>query len=414
MRPTFFLLCLSLAGLSGLAGCSRSDAVSSEATGTAAGFQAKRSDAVRPGALAEPAGRGAGRNPGRGAGRGFGRAVALTDAERGAIGFETTRASLRPLRSEMRAMGSVLAPRTRQAIVSYPFTARIAAVHVSLGDWVKAGTKVVTLQSEEVGTAKAAYHKAVTDADLARSCYEREKRLFERGVGAQKAYQASEAEWKLARAELATTEKRLHVLGLTDAELERVRSTHDIDPVATLYAPIAGKVVEIGPVLGAMVDQATEILTIMDPTILWVDAEVFERDIARLRMGQEVAVTVPAYPGETFPGRVTYIGDRVKSETRTIVVRSEVNNPGHRIRPGMFANVGFTLRDDSGVLALPERAILDDPDGKLVFVRSDSGFIAQGHLPGPQRPARQHHHREPGHGCGGRGAADHASRSRAC
>jgi membrane fusion protein, heavy metal efflux system len=320
---------------------------------------------------------GFGRGSPRRLGRGFGRSasVTLTNQEHEALGVETVRASRRLLRSELRVMGSVLAPRTRQAIVSYPFSGRLSAVHVSLGDWVKAGQPVATLQCEEAGAAKAAYHKARTDSELAVGSFERERRLFERGVGAQKGYLAAEAEWKLARAEVASTQKKLHVLGLTEQQIADVAASFDIDPAITLFAPISGKVVQIGPVLGAMVDSATEILTIMDPSVLWVDAEVFERDIAQLHRGQEVTISVPAYPGEIFRGRVSYIGDTVKEETRTIAVRSEVPNGDQRLKAGMFASIVFALREERPVLSLPERALLDEHGELFVFVRAGDEFI---------------------------------------
>jgi cobalt-zinc-cadmium efflux system membrane fusion protein len=139
-----------------------------------------------------------------------------------------------------------------------------------------------------------------------------------------------------------------------------------------LYAPIAGKVVTLDAVLGGMVDESTEILTLMDPSRLWVDAEVYERDIARVRVGQEVEVTVPAYPEETFPGKITYISDVLDPETRTITVRTEVDNAGLRLKPGMFADLDIKLNENGTALAVPAEAVLDDQGRNLVFIRIDT------------------------------------------
>jgi membrane fusion protein, heavy metal efflux system len=199
----------------------------------------------------------------------------------------------------------------------------------------------------------------------------------DRGVGARKTLLSAETELKVARSSFAAAEKRLLVLGLSAADVAAVVASSDIDPMITLYAPVAGKVVGSAPVLGSMVDQSTEILTIMDPTTLCVDAEVYERDLSKLRVGQEVAVTVPAYPGEVFAGHICYIGDIVKPETRTITVRSEILNRGQRLKDGMFADVRLFLEGETKVLALPERAVLDDQDTKLVFVKMDGGYRPQ-------------------------------------
>ncbi len=319
-------------------------------------------------------GRGRGRSGGRGPHR---RHVSLTTDEERMIRVSTVRAEHRPLRKGLQAMGNIYAPPERKAIVSYPFPARIARVLVRPGQWLKRGQPLVTLQAEEVGAAKSALLRARADLELAESSCERERRLVNRGVGARTALLAAEASLKVARSEVEAAEKRLLVLGLTAEEVAAVLSSGRVDPAITLYAPVSGKVVGPMPVLGSMVDQSTEILTILDPTILCVDAEVYERDLAKLRVGQEVSVSVPAYPGEVFTGRISYIGDVVKPETRTITVRSEIDNRDQRLKDGMFADVRLFQEAESPVLALPERAVLDDGEGKLVFVKTESGYRPQ-------------------------------------
>ncbi len=349
--------------------------------------QAAAAGAARPDdEEATRAGRGPGRNRGgpsahglgRPGGRGLNRRyVALTSDEERMIHVSTVRADYRPLRPGFQAMGNVYAPPERKAIISYPFPARVARVLVRPGQWLKRGQPLVTLQAEEVGAAKSAFLRARADLELAESSHERERRLVDRGVAARKALLAAEASLKVARSEVDAAEKRLLVLGLSTEEVAAVSSSGRVDPTISLYAPVAGKIVGPMPVLGSMVDQSTEILTIMDPTTLCVDAEVYERDLSKLRVGQEVSVSVPAYPGEVFTGRICYIGDVVKPETRTITVRSEIDNRAQRLKDGMFADVRLFQQAGSPVLALPERAVLDDREGKLVFVKTASGYRPQ-------------------------------------
>jgi cobalt-zinc-cadmium efflux system membrane fusion protein len=147
--------------------------------------------------------------------------------------------------------------------------------------------------------------------------------------------------------------------------------------VITLFSPISGKVVQYNVVLGGMVDQASEILTIMDPRLLCVDAEIYERDISKIKAGQNVDVSVPAYPDEKFQGKIGYIGDVLKEETRTITVRTEVENRDTSLKPGMFANITVFLNHQNRALALPREAILDDQNDKMVFVKRDNLFFPQ-------------------------------------
>jgi cobalt-zinc-cadmium efflux system membrane fusion protein len=322
-----------------------------------------------------PPGRGLGLR--RGQGTTIPEVIALSDEEKKAFDVQTVKVSRRAMRSQLKAMGKVLSPQQKRAIVSYAFPARIADIHVAIGDWVEAGQKLVTLQSEEVGKARAEFFKAEADYELAKRNLEREKNLNERGVGARKNLLATEAEFKVAEASLDAAEKKLHVLGFSEGQVDELKKSHQINPIISLYSPIKGKVIAFSAVRGAMVDQNSEILTIMDPTVVWVDAEIYERDIARIKLGQEAKIAVPAYPAESFLGKIIYIGDVLKEETRTITVRTEVPNREYKLKPGMFADMTIYLNHQDEVLAVPEAAVLDDRDDKIVFVKIDDGYRLQ-------------------------------------
>jgi len=324
-------------------------------------------------------GPGSGRGLGRGLGRGgrrweIGQTVKLSESQRKSVEIRTARAVLKPMRSRLRAMGKLFVPQPRKAIVSYPFPARIAEIHAVVGEWVKPGQKLVTLQSEEVGHARAEYYKSQADRELARQNLERERALFERGAGAQKNVFSAEAQFKVAGAMLDAAEKKLHILGFSEAQLLEMNERHDVFPLITLYSPISGKIVESKTVLGAMVDQSVEILTLMDPSLLWVEADIYERDIARVRIGQDAEIAVPAYAGEIFKGRISFIGDVLREETRTITVRTDVRNPDSKLKPGMFADVTLDVAEDGRALVVPQEAILDDGGDSIVFIPVAGGY----------------------------------------
>ena len=170
-------------------------------------------------------------------------------------------------------------------------------------------------------------------------------------------------------------EKKLHVLGFTEEQVKVITETHQISPAITLFAPISGKIIENKATLGAMVDQSTEILTIMDPNLLVIDADIYEKDIAKIRIGQQVEVSVPAYPQEKFIGKTSYISDILNEKTRTITVRTEVKNHKFKLKPGMFADIDIFLNHQSQALVLPKEAILDDKDEHIVFIQIDDKYI---------------------------------------
>lgn len=300
--------------------------------------------------------------------------VVLSAKEKEAVKIETAKVVYKKIQSWVPANGKIIAPNNRMFVVSYAFPARVSKIIVKVGDWVNEGSLLITLQSEEVGKSKAEFFKARADLELAQANFERQKRLFEGGAGAQKDYLAAEAELKVARANLEASEKKLHLLGFSEEDVKQIIAVHQINPVITLYSPIKGKVVEVKVVPGEMVDQAKDMMTILDPRILWVDAEIFEKDIARIRLGQNVEIKVPAYPERIFTGKVSYIGDILKENTRTITVRTEVENPELLLKPGMFASLKINLNAERPVLAVPEEAIVDQQGEKFVFLPRGQGF----------------------------------------
>jgi len=386
MKTKVLWYLIALCGLGAAAGCQGrrdSQAAAAGRTGeqtnpASAEAQTAAAPGAPPGQFGRtPPGRGLGRLlGGRGAGRGrlpYG-SLELTAVEVQSLGIATAKVAYQSMRSLHSAMGRVLAPQTRMAKVSYAFPARISAVHVKIGDLVEKGQPVLTVQSEEVGRAKSEYYKMMADLELARQNYEREKRLSDRGVGAQKNTLAAEAGFKVAQVSLEMAEKKLHVLGFSEAEVRSIAETHQVHPEIKIPAPISGRVIELKALLGSMMDQTTDLMTIMDPSVLWVDAEVFERDIAKIRIGQEVRITVLSYPGQVFPGKISYISETMNPETRTLNVRTEVQNRDLKLKHGMFADVTIILNGGHRVLTVPVEAVLENNNQDIVFVKSGAGY----------------------------------------
>jgi cobalt-zinc-cadmium efflux system membrane fusion protein len=301
-----------------------------------------------------------------------GRMVEISEPEGRSLQLETAAVERRALASRLRAMGQVLADPYRRAIVSYPFPARVSRIDARIGEWVDPGQELLVLQSEEVGEATSAFYRARADHALARANFERESQLLENGVGARKNHTLAESELRVAEANLEAAEKKLHVMGFTEEDIRRLGETHQILPTIALHAPIAGKVVTSNAVLGGMIDQGTEILTILDPTRVWVEAAVYEKDIARVKVGQRAQVSVAAYPDEAFQGIIAYVGDLLDPETRTVTARTEVPNPQMKLKPGMFAELTIELAQNGGALAVPDEAVLQDQEWSMVFVWKDS------------------------------------------
>ncbi|MCK5057990.1 MAG: efflux RND transporter periplasmic adaptor subunit [Candidatus Aminicenantes bacterium] len=284
------------------------------------------------------------------------------------VGIKTAVVKPGLVKTTLQAMGKVLAPNNRKALVGFAGSARIVELHAAVGNWVEAGQPLVTLVCEEVGNAQSDFVKALTDCELAKLGSDREERLFKKDIGAKKEFLEAKANYEIARANLNAAEKKLYVLGFSKKQIEKISVTKNVNPNVTLSAPISGRVVRNNALLGAVIDSAAEIMTIIDPTDLWIDAEIFEKDLSKVKLDQEVDITVPAYPGETFSGKIHYIGDIVNPETRTITVRTKVVNRDFRLKPGMFADIKLLINHKEDAVIVPKQAVLDDGELKILFV----------------------------------------------
>jgi membrane fusion protein, heavy metal efflux system len=138
-----------------------------------------------------------------------------------------------------------------------------------------------------------------------------------------------------------------------------------------IKAQIDGVIIDRKATTGELVDKAKEIYTISDPTQLWAIAEVKERDIAAVKLGQNADFAALAYPEDKFHGKVVLIGNQVEAGSRTVEVRIAVDNADGRLKPGMFADVEIVTTILNNVLLLPAGALQTDGDNQIVFVALD-------------------------------------------
>jgi cobalt-zinc-cadmium efflux system membrane fusion protein len=278
------------------------------------------------------------------------------------------------LTSAVTAPGKIRANQDGVALVGPIIEGRISDVFVSWGDRVERGQVLAYLESVEVGEAKAAYFRAKAELRLAEANLERKRRLFDEQIIPRKDLLEAEAEYTSAQAEADAAEKALHVIGFTEEEVAGFSESHDLTAVMPIVAPISGTIVTRNAVIGALAEPSAQLFTIMDLSTLWVDAEVYEKDLNKVRPGQTVEISVIAYPDDIFSGRVTYIGDTVDDEKRTAVVRTVVKNRENMLKPGMFATVRIITGEKRSAIILPDGAILREKGRSFVVTEEGDRF----------------------------------------
>lgn len=309
---------------------------------------------------------------------------------------ETETVAAAPFAAGIAATGKVLVPENRIAVIGPVHEGRLVRLYAGQGSRVKKGDKLADLESSDVDDAKSDYLRAAADYDnaqrtsqaeirLAQQTFDRTKMLYEKTITAQKNFEAADHDLQVAKsnaessiastkAALEAARRKLVILGLSDAEIDALKQTSSLGAVFSLNSPIDGVVVERTATIGATVGPDANVFKIVDTSSVWVDADVFEKDVARARVGQPVNLSVPAFPNETFKGRVIFISSVLDPDTRTMKVRTDVANPAGKLKPDMFANVRIITDQASEAIALPSTAILNDNGQNVVFVAAASGY----------------------------------------
>ena len=294
------------------------------------------------------------------------------------------------------ATGKVLVPEDRVAVIGPVNAGRIVRLFAGQGSRVQKGQKLADLESADIDQAEADYLKALADYEnarrssaaeirLAQENYDRTKLLYEKTITAGKNLQTAEHDLEVAKAAgessvngakatLTAARRHLLILGLSSSTIDSLPKKPDLAAVFSLNSPIAGTVIERNATVGASVGTDANLFKIIDLSRVWIDANVFEKDLARVRMGQEVKVNLPALPGSTYTGRVILIDSVVDPETRTIKVRTEVANPDSRLKPDMFANVEIVTDLNRSAISIPQTAVLNDGGKTVVFVAEGNGY----------------------------------------
>lgn len=305
------------------------------------------------------------------------RAVGLADApvEQGAVA-ET-----------IQTTGVVGPDETRLARIRPLADGRVTAVAVRVGDRVAAGQTLLTYDSITAGdliseyrTAVAGLERATAEADVTKSSLERADNLLEMGGVAKgererrsAEHQRALAEVNSARAAVTSLERKLRRLGISQEELESFRKGTDPNAASrsVVTAPFSGVVTEVHAAQGEVINPDRELFTVADLSRVWLQADVYQKDIGKIRVGQNAQVMVDSYPGETFTGRVTNVSDVLDPDTRTAKVRCEVANRDGRLKLQMFATLALPISTAKEALVIPARAVQDIDGVPTVFVRVD-------------------------------------------
>jgi cobalt-zinc-cadmium efflux system membrane fusion protein len=280
--------------------------------------------------------------------------------------------------SEELTEGKIAVNGDRATPVFSPYSGRVTRVIAGLGDTVKSGAPLATLEASEFVQAQNDLKLAAAQLKLARINETRKHALYDAKGGSLQDWQQSQSDLTSADTALFSVRNRLKILGKSDAEIADLERAPTINPVATLTAPIAGVVVDrqVGPGQYLQSGSGTPVFTIADPSSVWLLANVRETDAGLVKLGQSVEVHVLAYPKRAFKARVTYVAALVDSVTHRLPVRAEIDNHDGALKPEMFANFRILTSDASDSPAVPEAAVVYEGESAHVWVEAGDGLLS--------------------------------------
>ena len=269
--------------------------------------------------------------------------------------------------SQLIATGVVLPDISRSVPVITLASGRVVDIRARLGDKVQKDQVLLRVRSDDVGMGFDAYRKAIADELLARKQLDRTKDLYEHGAMAQQDLEVAQDNEADAKTTLETTTEHLRLLG---------NDPDKPNGIVDILAPVSGVITDQEVTIAASVQaySSPNPFTISDLTSVWVGCDVYENDMATIRLGETADIKLNAYPDKMIKGRVSNVGAILDPNIRTAKVRLEVPNPSEFMRPGMFATATFYSLDKKTYTSVPSSAILHLHDRDWVFLPTQGKF----------------------------------------
>jgi len=288
--------------------------------------------------------------------------------------FQVAQVQARDIESFKEVAGRIEANDRLVTRIGASVTGRVTEVLVEVGDRVQPGQPLARVASPELSQAQMAYLRAHSGSALADRAVERARQLYQADVIGSAELQRRESEQALARAEKRATQDQLRLLGIPAEALERLRDQGTLHPHATVVSTLSGVVIERKVSNGQVAQPGDPLFTVADLSKVWVVGDLPEQTARTVQVGQRVDIEVPALGGRQLSGKIVHVGDTVSPETRTVPIRTQVDNLSRDLKPQMLATMrirGEAVR----TLVVPADAVVRENDQDHVYVRkSDQLF----------------------------------------
>ena len=275
---------------------------------------------------------------------------------------------------EKEAIGSIDFDEDMAVQVFTPYQGRIIALFASLGDDVKKGQTLFTIDSPDLLQAELTLIAAAGVLELTTRNLTRLTELHKTLAVSQRDVDQATSDHQTAEGNLRAARDSVRLFGKTEADIDRIVANRAADPTLVVPSPISGRVTARNAAPGLFVQpgNAPAPFTVADTDLMWMLAQVPETDSPAFRVGQPLQVKLNAFPGVVFDGKITTIGPSVDPNTRRVFVRSEIKDPQHALRSGMFANFVIRVGPPMRSPGIPSDGVVREGDGNMtIWVTAD-------------------------------------------
>lgn len=307
--------------------------------------------------------------------------VELNEAQFKASSIELGTFSLKNLSEVVNANGYTKLPPQNQADVSVHMTGIVKSINVIEGQFVKKGQVLATLESPEFAQLQEAYLTSKSNLEFLKLEYDRQKILSEENVNSKKVFQRTKSDYDIEKARLASLDRQLSVLNLSKSSATSVMS---------LTSPLSGYVTQVNVKLASNAEVGKPLFTIVDNSKLHVDLLVYEKDLQKVKEGQNIRFVLTNQDNVEIKGKVFNVSKSFENDTKSVAVHAEILNPTKSLIPGMYVNALIDVGTRQ-VEALPTDAVIRADGREYIFV------LEEGHVE-PDHDEQQGHNHDDGHG----------------
>jgi cobalt-zinc-cadmium efflux system membrane fusion protein len=291
--------------------------------------------------------------------------VSLSDAQLASVKVEP--AAEREFPVERDAVGSIDFDEDMSVEIFTPYQGRIIALFAAVGDDVKKGQTLFTIDSPDLLQAESTLIAAAGVLELQSKNLARLRELYTTKAVSEHDVEQAVSDQQTAEGNLQSARDAVRLFGKTDDDINRIIANRSADPTLVVPSPIDGRITARNAAPGLFVQPGNTpaLYTVANIDTMWMLANVAETDSPALRVGQAVHVRLDAFPGRVFDGKVTTIGATVDPNTRRVLVRSEVADPRHELRSGMFGNFVIQVAAPMRSPGVPVDGVVREGDGTM-------------------------------------------------